>query len=134
MAFDENIKTGQAYRVLVDTDPVTGKNTYDRISTWTAASDIEFSNNTILEAFVNSFRYAEGVLQAGRNSVTISGENITESGMLEIYVDDDYCDHDLAPTRIERSGNSVTLTFPVQGEDIPIRVVCNSFVNVRPNS
>ena len=90
MAFDENIKTGQAYRVLVDTDPVTGKNTYDRISTWTAASDIEFSNNTILEAFVNSFRYAEGGLQAGRNSVTISGENITERGMLEIYVDDDF--------------------------------------------
>lgn len=131
MAFDENIKTGQAYRVLVSTDQFTGKNTYDRISTWTAASDVEFSYNENLETYRNSFRYASAILQAGHSTVTISGENITDSGMIDIYAPDEYCD--LAPTSIVRNGSSVTLTFPIQREDVEIRVVCNAFSNVRPS-
>ena len=49
MAYKENLITGQAYRVVVDQDPITEEFTYDRLSFWTSANDVEFSNHAPLE-------------------------------------------------------------------------------------
>ena len=128
MAYKENLITGQAYRVVVDQDPITDEFTYDRLSFWTSANDVEFSNHTTLEEVGNTFFYASNILNRGQTTVTISGNNITEDGMIDVYVPDEFCK--VAPTSISREGNSVTLTFPVQSENMEVRVVCKQFSNI----
>ena len=128
MAFKENIKTGQAYRVVVDQDPITEEFTYDRLSFWTMADDVEFRNGMSLEEVGTTFFYASGTLAAGQSSLTIEGDNITEDGLLDIYVPDEFCK--VTPNTITREGHSVTLTFPVQKENMEVRVVCKQFENI----
>ena len=128
MAYKENLVTGQAYRVLVEEDPINEENTYDRISFWTHAKDVEFSNHTRLDDISDTFYYAAAVLTAGSTSVTISGSNITLDGLMDIYVPDEFCK--VTPNTISRSNGSVTITFPAQNQDMEVRVVCKSLSNI----
>ena len=128
MAFNETLKTGQAYRVLTGQNELTGVNSYDRLSFWTSASDVEFSNHTTLEEVSGAFYYAEGTLIAGSTSVTITGTNITEDGLMDVYVPDAFCK--VTPNTISRTAGSVTLTFPVQETDMPVRIVCKQFQDI----
>lgn len=133
MAYRENLVTGQAYRVLVEQDSISEINTYDRLSFWTDASDVEFRNGSTLEDVSNTFFYAEGTLYHNTTEVTISGDNITSTGLVDIYVPDTYCK--LSPNSIERNGHSITITFPSERVgydtvDIPVRVVCKNFTNI----
>lgn len=128
MAFSENLKTGQAYRVMTDEDPITGTKTYDRLSFWTDARDVEFTNHTTLEEISDTFYYASAVLAAGNTSVTVSGDNISANGLVDIYVPDEFCK--VTPNSIVRGDRSITITFPAQSEDMEVRVVCKSLSNI----
>ena len=131
MAFRDNLKTGQAYRILVDQDP-NGDNVYDVISFMTSASDVVFPNGTDL-AEVADFEYAEGTLPAGQTEITISGRNITMDGLLDIYVEDEHSKD--TPSSISRTENgSVTLTFPPKDYPLTIRVTCKNYQNVNPGT
>ena len=50
MAITENIVTGKKYRVCIDAD----KNEWDRVSMWTAASDVELQSGESVETALNS--------------------------------------------------------------------------------
>ena len=127
--YTENLKTGQAYRVLTGQD-VEENNIYDRLSFWTSASDVEFNSGGNLEEISGTFFYTEGVLNAHESQVTISSSKITKNGLLDIYVPDDHCH--VTPKEIHRdTEGSVTLVFSPQEEDMPIRVVCKNYYDVR---
>ena len=134
MSFIEIPKTGQAYRVLTAQDTINDINTYDKLSFWTAASDVEFDNHSTLQDMGGTFCYASGQLNKNSATVTITGNNITEDGLLDVYVPDEYCK--LTPDSIERTAGSVTITFPYPRtqveENIEVRVVCKDFRNIAP--
>lgn len=121
MAFQERIVKGQAYRVLVGVDSVTSQNIYEKTSFWTSADDVEFRNGKTLQ---NTFEYASGTLLAGETTVTITGNIITANGMLDIYVPNEFCRVHFEEITNQRDG-SVTITFPVQTEDMEVRVLCH---------
>lgn len=122
-------KTGQAYRVLTGQD-IDGNNIYDRLSFWTAASDVSFYGGGNLEEISGTFFYTEGILKAHESQVTISSSKIKKNGLLDIYVPDDRCH--VTPKEIHRDiEGSVTLVFSPQEEDMPIRVVCKNYYDVR---
>ena len=50
MAITENIVKGKKYRVCIDAD----KNEWDRVSMWTAASDVELESGDSVETALNS--------------------------------------------------------------------------------
>lgn len=127
MAFIDNYKTGQAYRVLVDQDE-NEQNVYDVLSFWTSASDVTFTNGTNLEE-VSDFSYAEAVLPANQEEITISGSNISMDGLLDIYVEDEFC-HRTPKSVVRDAPGSVTLTFDPINEPMTIRVTCKNYSNV----
>ena len=123
--YTENLKTGQAYRVLIGED-VEENHIYDRLSFWTAASDVEFADHTTLEDIRGTFFYTSGTLQARETEVTISGELITNDGLLDIYVPDEYCAK-AVPSSVTRTTGTVVITFPPQEENMEVRVVCKNY-------
>ena len=124
MAFQENLKTGQAYRVLVDQDALTGINTYDRLSFWTSASDVQITETTTLQDVSGAFYYSSGVLAAGETTVVISDSNINEDALIDIYVPEDDCK--VTPDTITTESGIVTITFPPQDHPMEVRIVCKN--------
>ena len=131
MAFIENIKKNGAYRVCVGVDPSTGQKIYDRISFTTAAEDVIFDDNKDLtekmedvsETITALSSYASATLTAGETTVTVTGDNITADGMLDIYVPIAFCK--VTPESITNQiDGAVTLTFPEQESDMEVRVIC----------
>lgn len=128
MAFKENIKRGQAFRVLKDKDPVTGINIYDRVSFKTLASDVYFDNG---KSITSVFNYAEGFLAQGQTSITIQGANLTEKGLIDIYVPTEYMH--MYPDVVRQYNGSIYLEFSSERNEeyvnrpggVTIKVVCN---------
>ena len=131
MAYTDNIKTGQAYRVLVNEDPT--HNTYDLISFWTAASDVEFSNHTTLEDISGTFYYYTATLPVGETSLTISGDKINDDAMYDFYVPEEYCTY--TPSSVQTDGNQVTVSFPAPTQELgpmEVRLVCKNYQPANP--
>ena len=123
--FTDHTKTGQAYRILVGEDSEEN-HIYDLISFWTAASDVEFSSGGNLEEVGGTFYYTEGVLPVGETQIEISSDKITKDGLLDIYVEDEFCH--VTPRTVSRPvENKVILTFPPQTKEMRIRVVCKNY-------
>lgn len=61
-----------------------------------------------------------GVLAAGETSITISNSNISSSSTIDVYVDEAFTG--VAPTACTLASGSVTLTFPVQETNMPVKV------------
>ena len=115
-------RKGGAYRVKTGTQG--NVDFYDEISLWTHASDVTFDDNKTLVEKMSG--YASGTLTAGTHQVTIQDNIITTTGMLDIYVPDEYIKI-LVPDSISRSNNTVTITFDSSvslQSNVEIRVRC----------
>ena len=117
-----NFKKNGAYRVKTSGEG-DATDTYDQISLWTHASDVTFDDNKTL---ASKLSYAAGVLQAGEAAVTIQGNNIYATGMIDVYVPDAYI-RSLVPSEITHGDGFCTIAFPasaVQAVDVEVRVRC----------
>ena len=125
MAFIENVRVGKAYRVLVGVDQATGRNIYDKVSTWTDSRDVELPNGHALSEVQGEFMYASAVLPANATTVTVEGSNITADGMLDFYVPTEF--YGVSPISVSNQVNgSVTLEFAPQSEPMEVRVICKN--------
>lgn len=61
-----------------------------------------------------------GTLAAGETSLTILNSNISSSSTIDVYVDEAFTG--VAPTACILTSGSVTLTFPVQETNMPVKV------------
>ena len=114
MIYTENIVKNQAYRVN------TGVDSYDKISLWTHAEDVEMQDGVEL---ADKFKFISGVLRAGSTTVTLRDDVITSDGHIEIYVPSEFIK--VTPDEIiEQVDGSITIAFPVQTADMPVQIRC----------
>ncbi len=118
---NERIITGKKYRLLSD---ITNK-IWDRISFWTAASDVEFSNGKNAEEIYNelSAKASIGIdltstLKAGEISVSFTNDAITDDSAINVYTDT----FGINPTNMSVSGTTLTITFGAQDTDVRVKV------------
>lgn len=139
---NEQVVTGRAHRVLIDK----ASKLWQKISFWTKASDVEFSDGNTAETKVgaitgitsslnstsdnmalsasagkainDSLKIITSTLAAGETSITISEQQITTNSALSFYTSI----YGVNPKDVSVVDGSVTLTFDAQSAAMTVGV------------
>ena len=116
---------------MTETGYVSRKRTFAVVANWICnvfqfTSSLQTTAKTIIgainEVAQNASGYVEatGTLTAGQTTVTISNANITTTSTIDPYVDPAFTG--VSPTAMTLATGSVTLTFPTQSTNMPVKV------------